>query len=240
MKRPMTSPCDGGLDLLGDDHLDAVVGGLARGVQRPGDLVVVGDRDRAEAAVARGRPAAAPPASRSRASGPCACAGRRRSASRPSQPPRGPPGRPRPSWRRAASRSYTASTSPATCVQSSRARSGAAARAQPVAQLRVADRCARAGRRARRRRRRRRAARPRRRRRPPRRRARRETTGTAPARDRAQHEPGRGRLALGGGDHDVGGGEHLVDGRVLLRQHLHATAQAASASAEAGATPPGA
>ena len=45
----------GGLDLLGDDHLDAVLGGLLAGVQGAGDLVVVGHRDRAEADVARGR-----------------------------------------------------------------------------------------------------------------------------------------------------------------------------------------
>ncbi len=34
---------------------DAVLGGLLAGVQRAGDLVVVGDRDRAQADVARGR-----------------------------------------------------------------------------------------------------------------------------------------------------------------------------------------
>ena len=91
----------GGLHLLGDDHLDVahLLGDPPR-LQRPGDLVVVGDRDRAEAAVA-GRLAAAPrPASRSRASGRCACAGRprsaaaRRSAARSSGSPVG-------SWRRA-------------------------------------------------------------------------------------------------------------------------------------------
>ena len=43
----------GGLHLLGDDHLDVahLLGDPAR-LERPGDLVVVGDRDRAEAAVA--------------------------------------------------------------------------------------------------------------------------------------------------------------------------------------------
>ena len=43
----------GGLHLLGDDHLDVVhpLGDPPR-LQRPGDLVVVGDRDRPEAAVA--------------------------------------------------------------------------------------------------------------------------------------------------------------------------------------------
>ena len=45
----------GGLDLLADDHLDAVLGGLRARVERAGDLVVVGDRDRAEADVAGGR-----------------------------------------------------------------------------------------------------------------------------------------------------------------------------------------
>ena len=44
----------GGLDLLGDDHLDPshLLGDLARR-ERPRDLVVVGNRDRTEAAVAR-------------------------------------------------------------------------------------------------------------------------------------------------------------------------------------------
>jgi hypothetical protein len=37
----------GRLDLLGHDHLDSA--GLAPGVQGPGDLVVIGDRDRAQA-----------------------------------------------------------------------------------------------------------------------------------------------------------------------------------------------
>ena len=50
----MTSPWRGGLDLLADDDLDAEVGRLRRGLERAGDLVVVGDRDRAEALVARG------------------------------------------------------------------------------------------------------------------------------------------------------------------------------------------
>ena len=40
----------GGLDLLADDHLDAVLRGLGARVERAGDLVVVGHRDRAEAA----------------------------------------------------------------------------------------------------------------------------------------------------------------------------------------------
>ena len=44
----------GGLDLLADDHLDAVLGGLGARVVRAGDLVVVGDRDRAQADVAGG------------------------------------------------------------------------------------------------------------------------------------------------------------------------------------------
>ena len=45
----------GGLDLLGDDDLDAVVGRqIACGLERAGDLVVVGDRDRAEALRLRG------------------------------------------------------------------------------------------------------------------------------------------------------------------------------------------
>ena len=45
----------GGLHLLGDDHLDvAHLGGDLARLQRAGDLVVVGDRDRAEAAVAGG------------------------------------------------------------------------------------------------------------------------------------------------------------------------------------------
>ena len=43
-----------GLDLLGDDHLDAVLLRLGARVERAGDLVVVGHRDRAEALLARG------------------------------------------------------------------------------------------------------------------------------------------------------------------------------------------
>ena len=45
----------GGLDLLADDHLDAVLGGLGARLERAGDLVVVGHRDRPEAALAGGR-----------------------------------------------------------------------------------------------------------------------------------------------------------------------------------------
>ena len=47
----------GGLDLLGDDHLHGgrrVRGGLPAGLERAGDLVVVGHRDRAQALLARG------------------------------------------------------------------------------------------------------------------------------------------------------------------------------------------
>ena len=43
-----------GLDLLADDDLDPVVGRLGRGLERAGDLVVVGHRDRAQALGARG------------------------------------------------------------------------------------------------------------------------------------------------------------------------------------------
>ena len=73
----------GGLHLLGDDHLDPAdpLGDLAR-LERAGDLVVVGDRDRAEAALLRrlqqdldGRRAV-------RASDRCACAGRSGCSSR--------------------------------------------------------------------------------------------------------------------------------------------------------------
>ena len=45
----------GGLDLLADDHLHAVLGGLLARLERAGDLVVVGDGDRAEPALAGGR-----------------------------------------------------------------------------------------------------------------------------------------------------------------------------------------
>ena len=44
----------GGLDLLRHDHLDPELGRLGAGVERAGDLVVVGHRDRAEAGVAGG------------------------------------------------------------------------------------------------------------------------------------------------------------------------------------------
>ena len=84
----------GGLDLLGDDHLDPdLVGDLAR-LERAGDLVVVGDRDRPQALAPWPSPGASAPASRSRGSGRCACGGRRgcacaaRSACAPPASPR--------------------------------------------------------------------------------------------------------------------------------------------------------
>ena len=56
----------GGLDLLADDHLDAVLGGLGARVVGAGDLVVVGHRDRARGRRRAPSPAARRPASRSR------------------------------------------------------------------------------------------------------------------------------------------------------------------------------
>ena len=46
MNRPMTSPWSRRLDLLADDHLDAV--SLRLRLERAGDLVVIGDGDRSE------------------------------------------------------------------------------------------------------------------------------------------------------------------------------------------------
>ena len=94
----------GGLDLLGDDHLDAPSALRGRASSAPGDLVVVGDRDRARGPARARSPAAPRRASRSRASGRCACAGRRRSAA-VARAARAAPRRRRCSWRRAATAS---------------------------------------------------------------------------------------------------------------------------------------
>ena len=98
----MTSPWLRGLDLLADDDLHAVVGRLRRRLERAGDLVVVGHGDRARAPGRAPWPAAPRPASRSRGCGRCACAGRRRWCAGPLSA-RAASALPRTSWRRAAS-----------------------------------------------------------------------------------------------------------------------------------------
>ena len=103
MNRPITSPCAGGLDLLADDHLHA---GLCRLRAAPPARrrSRCGRSPRSRPAPRRARSRAAPrPAWRSRGSGRCACAGRRRSAARVRAAARRARGSPCAAWRRAAS-----------------------------------------------------------------------------------------------------------------------------------------
>ena len=212
----MTSPCVGGLDLLADDHLDAVLLGLGPRLERARHLVVVGDRDRAQPLLARRgeqhldrRRAVARvvgvhvqvdvdqlPRRRDRRRSAAGGAARR--------PRRRPP------------RSASATASQPT--------TGAAVR-EALPQPRVADQphelcrervdvaAARTAGRARRR-----AGSPRRRAAAPR-------PAPRPAPERAHEQPRRGRLPRRGGDEHVGRGEQLGLGVAPVVEHRHAVAQ---------------
>ena len=139
MNRPITSPWSAVLTSSPTITLTPYSAAFAARVVGAGDLVVVGDRDRAEADLDARWRAARRPGSRSRWSGRCACADRLRSACA-SRPARGPrawgPGRG--GARRARGRS--SSTSSATRDQASSPRAAAPASTSLCAQLVVADR----------------------------------------------------------------------------------------------------
>ena len=215
MNRPMTSPWLGGLDLLGDDHLDAELARPSRRASSAPETSLWSVTAIAPSpCVARGRQQHLDRRRAVVASGRCACAGRRRSAAgRRSRSRRS--GRRRGSWRRATSSRVDRLELVGDARPVSRSRSGSPASRSRVAQRarRSTSRCELRGER-RRRRRARTAARARPRRAPPRRRAARERQrAPRPRRARAAAAPGAGARAVGGGDDDVGAPRSASAGR---------------------------